>query len=169
MDIYEAIKNRHSTRSYQDKAVEDDKLKRILNAGRCAPSARNRQELKFIVVRDSHLRNALAAASNQPFVVQAPVIIAVVGLTPDEKMHCDIPTDPVDCAIAIDHMTLAAVAEGLGTCWVGHFEQGQCRQVLSVPDTAKIVELLPLGYPAGEPVAKNRKPLEEIVCYDQFK
>ena len=97
------------------------------------------------------------------------MIVAVVGTTPDYKMHCDVPADPVDCAIAIDHMTLAAVAEGLGTCWIGHFDQGKCCKILSVPSSAKIIELMPLGYPADAGGgAKTRKSLDEMVCDDKF-
>lgn len=168
MELYEAMEKRHSVRSYQDRPVEEDKLLRVLNAGRLSPSARNRQERKFIVVREGGLRKAVAAAASQPWMAAAPVIVAVVGLTPSDVMHCGIPADPVDCAIAIDHMTLAAVAEGLGTCWVGHFDQSKCRELLRVPQGAKIVELMPLGYPADEPAAKPRKPLSEIVCHEKF-
>jgi nitroreductase len=168
MDLYEAIEKRYSVRSYQDKPIEDDKLQRVLTAGRDAPSARNRQQWRFVVVRDDALRRQVAEAAEQPFLAEAPVIVAVVGLTPEDTMYCDVPTDPVDCAIAIDHMTLAAVAEGLGTCWIGHFKQDACRDLLGVPALAKIVELMPLGYPAVEQGAKSRKPLEEIVCYDKF-
>jgi nitroreductase len=77
----------------------------------------------------------------------------------------------VDCAIAIDHMTLAAVAEGLGTCWIGHFDQDACRKVLGVPASAVIIELLPLGYPAPgaeAPKTKPRKPMNQVVCYERF-
>ncbi len=168
MDLYEAIKKRCSVRSYQDKPVGEDALHRILDAGRSAPSARNRQSWKFVVVRDAELRAALAEASGQKFLANAPVIIAVVGLTPEQTMFCGIPTDPVDCAIAIDHMTLAAVAEGLGTCWIGRFDQDACCNLLSVPPTAKIIELLTLGHPADKPSTKKRNPLEDVVCYDRF-
>ena len=169
MELYEAIAKRYSVRSYEDKPVEDDKLLRVLEAGRAAPTARNRQELKFVVVRDAKLRAELAGAADQDFIGQAPVVIAVVGLTPDATMHCKIPTDPVDCAIAMDHITLAAVAEGLGTCWIGHFDQEACCKILGVPKTARIIELLPLGYPVGPAkTEKPRKPLEAIVCYDEF-
>ena len=169
MDVYEAIRRRYSVRSYQKKDVEQDKLQRILEAGRLAPTARNRQELKLVVVRDAKLRKALAEAAGQPFVGQAPVVIAAVGLTPQAVMHCGVPTDPVDCAIVIDHMTLAATAEGLGTCWIGHFDQDACRKVLGVPDTARIIELLPLGYPADRPTGqKKRKAPDQIVCEDRF-
>ena len=98
------------------------------------------------------------------------MVIAVVGLTPDAVMHCGVPTDPVDCAIVIDHMTLAAVAEGLGACWVGHFDQGACREILGVPASARIIELLPLGYPADKPPSrKKRKAIGELVCDDTFR
>ncbi|MGC9455176.1 MAG: nitroreductase family protein [Phycisphaerae bacterium] len=169
MEVHEAIRTRYSVRSYRDKPVEDDKLNRVLDAGRLAPSARNRQQWKFIVVRDAETRKAVVKASEQDWMASAPVIIAVVGLTPGETMFCDVPPDPVDCAIAITNMTLAATAEGLGTCWVGHFKQDETRKILGVPDSAWIIELLPLGYPADEPKPKSRKPLEEIVCHDRFE
>ncbi len=168
MDLYEAIAKRYSVRAYLDKPVEADKLQRVLDAGRNSPSARNRQARKFVVVLDAQVRQGLAAASGMAFLAQAPVVVAVVGLTPNDKMSCDIPTDPIDCAIAIDHMTLAAVAEGLGTCWIGHFPQDPCRALLHVPDSARIVQLMPLGYPAAGQGARSRKPAEEIVCYDRF-
>ena len=168
MDVYEAIEKRFSVRAYQDKPVEDDKLLRVLEAGRSAPSARNRQEMKFVVVRDPQQRAGVVKAAEQEWMASAPVIIAVVGTTPDVKMLCQVPTDPVDCAIAIDHMTLAAVAEGLGTCWIGHFDQKACCKVLGVPETAKIVELLTLGYPAAEQPPRKRQPLDKMLCHDRF-
>ena len=136
-------------------------------AGSCAVT--NRQDWKFVVARDAETRAKLAAAAEQPWMEHAPVILAVVGLDPERIMSCDIPADPVDCAIAIDHMTLAAVAEGLGTCWIGHFKQDEARAILSVPKEFKIIELLTLGYPAGPSKAeKPRKPFEEVVCFEEF-
>lgn len=168
MKLYEAIEKRCSVRKYKDKAVEDDKLSRVLNAGRVAPSASNRQDWKFIVVRDQAIRTELVKATEQPWMQAVPIIIAVVG-TNDRTMFCEIPSAPVDCSIAIDHMTLAAVAEGLGTCWIGHFNQGDCKKILGVPDDAKIVQMLTLGYP-GEagPKEKSRKDFDEVVCYEKF-
>ena len=169
MDLYEAIRQRYSVRSYQDRPIEDDKLERVLDAGRLSPSARNRQERKFVVVRDAARRGRLAEAADQAWMAHAPVIIAIVGTTPDAVMHCGIPADPVDCAIAIDHMTLAAVAEDLGTCWIGHFDQEACCEILSVPSGAKIIELMTLGYPAGSPGTKSRRDLDEVVCHETFR
>jgi nitroreductase len=173
MDIYETIKKRCSVRTYRDEPVGEDKLHRILDAGRLSPSARNRQARKFIVVRAPACRKAIAKAAEQPWMAQAPVVIAVVGLT-DYVMPCGVPADPVDCAIAIDHMVLAAVAEGLGTCWVGHFDQDACRKLLGVPAGATIIQLLTLGYAAaaagGEKEApKNRLAYDKVVCEETFR
>jgi len=169
MDLYEAISDRFSVRAYQDTPVEPDKLRRVLEAGRSAPSGNNGQPWKFVVVQDAARRRAVCkAAKDQAFVAQAPVVVGVVGLAPEKIMSCEIPGDPVDCAIAIDHMTLAAVAEGLGTCWVGAFIQAEAKKVLGVPDDLHVIELLALGYPAVEPHEKKRKSFDEVVCWEQF-
>ena len=169
MNIYKAIKERRSIRSYQDKPVPEEVLIRILETARIAPSGNNRQPWKFVVVTDKETRKRLAeAANNQHFVGEAPVIIAAVGLHPEKVMSCGIPGDPVDVAIAIDHMTLAAVEEGLGTCWIGAFSQEKACEILRVPSSFKIIELLTLGYPADSLRAKVRKSLEEIVCREKF-
>ncbi len=168
MELHKAIQTRFSCRAYQDREIDEATLRRILEAGRLAPSGRNLQNFKVIVVRDPSVRGALAVATDQAWVGQAPVILAVVTLVPDRVMHCGIPAGPVDCAIAIDHMSLAATGEGLGNCWIGHFDQERARKVLGVPDEARIVELLTIGYPDAKPGRKTRKDLEEIVCHDRF-
>jgi len=170
MDLYEAIKSRYSARSYQNKPVEKEKLDRILDAARLAPSGSNRQPWKFVVVRDAGTRKKLVpVCSNQEFVGQAPVVIAAVGLMPDRIMSCGVPGDPVDVAIALEHAALAATAEGLGTCWIGSFHQDPIRALLGVPANAKVVEVMTLGYPADHPRPKIRKPVKELVCYDQWQ
>ncbi|MBS3733543.1 MAG: nitroreductase family protein [Phycisphaerae bacterium] len=169
MDVYEAIRKRFSVRAYADRPVDDDQLQRVLEAARQAPSARNRQPWHFVVVRQAETRKKLADLSGQGFLAEAPVVLAVVGTSPESVMHCGVPADPVDCAIAIDHLTLAATAEGLGTCWVGHFPQDPCRDLLGVPQAAKIIELVALGHPAGQrPASKTRKPLDEIVRHERY-
>ena len=168
MDLYEAINTRRSVRKWQDRPIENDKLNRILEAGRVAPSASNRQPWKFIVVRDQQTRERLAVAAEQRFVARAPVVIAVVGVSPARMMSCGIAGDAVDCAIAIEHMAHAATAEGLGSCWIGHFNQEQAREILGVPNTMSIVELLPMGYPADEPRPRDRKSMSDVVCWEKF-
>lgn len=169
MDFLELVNARYSVRSYQDKPVAEEVLARILEAVRLAPSGANRQPWRFIVVRDEETRKRLATACNgQQFIAQAPVVIAGCGLMPDRIMRCGISGDPIDLAIAMEHLALAATAEGLGTCWIGAFEQDKVRAVLGVPETAKVVEVMTLGYPADIPNAKNRKAISEIVCYDSW-
>ncbi|MDD4889053.1 MAG: nitroreductase family protein [Phycisphaerae bacterium] len=170
MDFLELVKSRYSVRAYKDRPVEPDKLERVLEAARLAPSGSNRQPWKFVVVRDPEVRRKLVpACSDQVFVGQAPVVIAGVGLVPDRVMRCGVPGDPIDLAIALEHIALAAAAEGLGTCWIGAFYQEQVREVLGIPESAKVVELMTLGYPADTLRPKTRKPMSEVVCYDRWE
>ena len=170
MDVYEAVRTRKSVRSYHDRPVEPDKLARVLEAARLAPSARNDQEWRFVVVTDSGLRRRLATeASTQGFMAEAPVIIAACAETDGRVMRCGQQAYPIDLAIAVDHLTLAAVAEGLGTCWIGSFDPGKVRQLLGIPEQVQVVELLLLGYPSDPaPTPKSRLPLEQIVRYEAW-
>ena len=169
MDLFEAIDKRQSVRNYLDRPVEEEKLHQILEAARSAPSAKNRQAWKMIVIRDPDLRHEIAvAARNQKFVGQAPVIIACCGLDPEYRMTCGQPADPIDAAIAIDHMTLAAAALDLGTCWIGAFYQDQVRALLHVPDPYQVIELMVLGYPAKRTAKPSRKPIKDLVSYERW-
>ncbi|MDP6776269.1 MAG: nitroreductase family protein [Candidatus Latescibacteria bacterium] len=170
MDVYEAIKTRRSVRAYQDKPVPEEVLDRILEAARWAPSARNLQPYKFVIVEDPEVRRQLGvAADDQAFVGQAPVVIAAVTSDPDRVMSCEVPPYAVDAAIALDHLTLAAASEGLGTCWIGAFSQPRVRKILSVPDSHKVVSLMPLGYPADNEAPRTRKSRDELVSIDRFE
>ena len=170
MELKEAIKTRKSIRDYEDKPVPEEKLLRVLEAARLAPSASNRQRWKFIVVREEKRRQELArAAGGQTHVAKAPVVIAAVATMPEYVMKCGVPAYAVDLAIAVDHMTLAAVDEGLGTCWIGAFSQEEARGILKVPKDCRIVTLLPLGIPRQPGRPKVRKALDEIVCYETFQ
>ena len=169
MNVFEAIKTRRSVRSYLDKPVEEDKLRRVLEAARLAPSANNYQEWRFVVVRDDVTRQKLmAAARGQGFVGQAPVVIACCAQTDGHVMTCGQKCYPIDVAIAIDHMTLVAVEQDLGTCWVGSFFADQVKQILGIPESVPIVELLTLGYPAKTPQSTERLSLGEIVKHERW-
>ena len=170
MDIYEAIRIRKSVRSFLDRDIEEDKLQRILEAVRLAPSAKNKQEWRFVVVKDRHKREQLArAAHDQTFVGEAPVVIACCAETDKHVMRCGLECYPIDVAIAIDHLTLAAVTEGLGTCWIGSFESERVKQILGIPRQIVVVELLPLGYPQDTAIKeKSRLKLSETVHYEKW-
>lgn len=126
MDIYEAILKRKSVRAFRDKEVPESIILRLLEAARLAPSASNRQEWRFVVVRDPTLRKQLSdAAKGQKFVGEAPVVLACCAETDGHVMTCGQPCYPINVAIAIDHITLCATTEGLGTCWIGAFHESQ--------------------------------------------
>ena len=169
MDIYDLIRLRKSVRSYLSKEIEEDKLARVLEAGRLAPSAGNRQEWRFVIVKDENTRRKVADASNHAFIAEAPVIIACCAETDGHLMPCGLPSFSIDVAIAIDHITLAAAAEGLGTCWIGGFNAEKAKAALNIPDGVEVVELLPIGYPVDpSEVDKKRKTIDEIVRYDAW-
>jgi nitroreductase len=113
----------------------------------------------------------MEAAGNQPFLAKAPVVIAAVAVNDNHVMKCGQPSYPINVAISIDHITLKAVEEGLGTCWIGHFDEGKAKRILGIPEgnQVRIVQLLTIGYPAFLRSEKNRLPLEEIVMYEHWR
>jgi len=169
MDVMQAIKERRSVRRYQERPVPEETLQEILEAVRLAPSASNRQDWHFVIVKDAQQRRKLAEAAGQPFVGTAPVVIAGVSLNPERVMSCEVPAYAVDLAIAMSNITLVAAGRGLGTCWIGAFNQKKVQEILGVPERYKIVQLMPLGYPADRAGEKNRKMVGEISSLDRFE
>jgi len=168
MEFQELVRRRRSIRAYRPDPVEEEKLRRVLEAGRLAPSAANRQPWHFIVVRDPEKRGMLRRAYNREWFVSAPVII-VACADPTRAWRRGDGEEywKVDVAIAMEHIVLAAANEGLGTCWIGAFDERAVKEALGIPDHIRVVAMTPLGYPAeskGE--VTDRKPLEEIVHYD---
>jgi nitroreductase len=162
MSIFDTIKDRRSVRTYKGERIPKDKLEKLLEAARLAPSAGNGQSWKFIVIESEQIKNQLVAASNnQAFVGTASHIIAGIG-DPDKKWH------QVDLAIALEHIVLGAVELGLGTCWIGAFNENEVNKILKIPQNKKIVALLTVGIPAESPTARPRKTLEEIVTYNEY-
>jgi nitroreductase len=170
MDVLEAIRKRKSVRRYLNKKVEEDKLFAVLEAARLAPSASNRQEWRFILVRDQVSKKKLAeAANNQSFIAEASIVIVACAETDEHVMSCGQACYPIDVAIALDHITLAAVELGLGTCWIGAFDEKKVKQILEIPSEVRLVALMPLGYPYDSSGAsKNRLSLNEILKYEQY-
>ncbi|NOZ19930.1 MAG: nitroreductase [Planctomycetes bacterium] len=169
MDVMEAIRTRRSVRGYLDKPVEDEKLNAVLEAARLAPSARNSQDWKFVVVRGAERRQKImAAAKGQVFVGQAPVVIACCAMDAERVMSCGQKAGPINVAIAVDHMTLAAVELGLGTCWVCAFDEAPVKEILGIPDGPRVIALLTLGYPESAPPPTARKSMDEIVCHEEW-
>ncbi len=168
MDVMQAISGRRSIRVYSPKEVEDDKLRKVLDAGRLAPSAANMQDWKFIVVKDGATRKRLMeAAGGQHFVGTAPVVLIGCG-TVERVMSCGQLTYPIDVAIALSFMILEAYELGLGTCWLGHFDENEVKQILNIPEQVRVVAMSPLGYPSEEPKPRPRKELSEFASFETY-
>ena len=169
MAVLDAIRKRYSCRSYQDKSVEQDKLDCILEAARLAPSARNTQDWRFVVVTDKAIKSKVAGTTNRPEVFEKAGAIIAACSNSDYVMRCGQAIGPIDVAIALEHISLQAADLGLGTCWIGSFDAGKVRQILAIPDDVAIIELMTVGYPADSKPEQKREPIETIVCYDTWK
>ncbi|NLM74673.1 MAG: nitroreductase [Clostridiaceae bacterium] len=171
MSFFEIAEKRYSLRNFDTREVENEKILKVLEAARIAPSACNFQPYHFIVITDEGLRKKISECFPRDWFKKAPVIIVACGdhskswKRSDGKDHCD-----VDVAIAVDHITLAAADLGLGTCWVCAFDAEKCHEILNLPEHLEVIALLPMGYPAeGAAVPKKqRKNIEEIVSWNHF-
>ncbi len=168
MDI---IESRKSIRSYKPQEVEEEKLDYILQAFRKAPSAKNIQPWKLVVVRNEKIIKDLAiACDNQTFIAEAPILIVACAREEEAYgvMGGYMNSYPVDIALALEHLILAATEKGLGTCWIGAFKEKLVKDILSIPENIRAVALTPVGYPAREGGNRGRKPLSEIVSYNKY-
>lgn len=169
MDVMTAIKERRSIRRYSQQPVEDEKLLKVLEAARLSPSAKNAQAWKFIVVRDKKAIAKIASTSKYTFIGQAPIILVSCGTEAESVMLCGQYRYTVDLSIATAYMILEAYEQGLGTCWIGSFDETKVKEILGIPENVRVVAITPLGYPLEVPVQRPRKSLEDIVCYELYK
>ena len=171
MSVLKVIKERRSVRRYRGDPIPEDMLLRVLEAARLSPSGKNLQPWTFILVKDKTKKRKLAEASNgQSFIAEAPVVVVACGFPDDcySRMGHYMKSWAVDVAIAIEHLILQAQEEGLGTCWIGAFEEKEVKSILNVPPSVKVLALTPLGYPAEVPVSRGRKSLDQIISYDSY-
>jgi nitroreductase len=167
MEFTDLIQFRSSIRGYQNTPVEEEKLHYILEAARLAPTAANRQPFHIIVAHTKGREEALTRVYHREWFAQAPLVICVCALPRqawvrgiDQKNYAD-----VDAAIVMDHLILAAANQGLGTCWIAHFNPEEAQQVFRIPAEAVPVALTPLGYAAADPRPKERKPISDLVTF----
>ena len=170
MDFFEVLKQRHSIRVFSEDPVEPEKLAQLLEAARSAPSAANVQAYEIFVVTKVRQRAALSqAASAQGFVLTAPVSLIFCADPARSKAMLGARGARLyavqDATIACAYAQLAATAAGLASVWVGAFEEDAVRRAAGIPEHLRPVSILPLGYPAGEPEIKPRRPLDELVHY----
>jgi len=170
MNVFEAISQRRSVRTYKNREIEEDVLHKVLEAGRLAPSASNRQEWKFVVVRDPEKRAKLVEMTyGQRWVGEAPAIIVACATEGKSVMTCGQATHTVDLSIACTMMLLEAWEQGLGTCWLGTFNEGEVKKVLDIPARMRVVTMIPMGYPNEEPAQRPRKAFDQIVCFEKYR
>lgn len=177
MKFLELINKRYSCRNFLNKPVERKKIKLCLESARLAPSACNSQPWKFIVIDDPTLKNKLCDKifsgpyKINTFAKKAPLIVVVIsekstflakvgGLLRDTNYYL------IDIGTAVEHFILQATELGLGTCWIGWFNEKQTKKILNVPNNKKIDIVIPVGYPAQPMCPKIRKPLEEISTFN---
>lgn len=163
MALGDLIARRYSCRSYTDTPVDPAMVDELIDTARMAPSAKNFQEWRFVVVDERDRINELTdKAGSQPWWRSAPVMIVVCAETDKYVMRGGQLCYPIDCAIIIDHITLLATEKGLATCWVGSYDEDAVKRICAIPDHIRVVELVTLGYPADTPRPKSRLPLDHI-------
>ncbi len=164
MEFERLIRARYSVRAYRHDPVAEDKLARVLEAARLAPTAANRQPFRILVIPTVGREVELERVYPRPWFVQAPLVLAACGVPSeswvrrDGKLYAD-----VDVTIAMDHLILAAANEGLGTCWIAAFDPVAAREVLHLDASLEPLIFTPLGYPADSPRPKQRKALGELI------
>ena len=166
MDFFDCISSRRSVRAYDSRPVEDEKLRKVLEAGRTAPTAHDFQPFRIVVVPTAGRSEELGRIYKQPWFSTAPLVILVCALPGaawsrrDGKNYAD-----VDAAIVMDHMILAARALGLGSCWIGAFDPAAAKDILKLDPGWEPIAFTPLGYPKESPEARPRKSSDELVIY----
>ncbi len=175
MDV---IGTRKSTRNYLDKDIEEDDLNKILEAARLAPSWANRQCWKYIIVNDREKIQKLAAGIINSWMKNVKIVIVACADPKKSGSKNGMDYYLVDVAISMEHLVLAATNLGLGTCWIGGFDEVNVKKILNIPEKIRVVAMTPVGYPSEEGIrnkfarkiirADTRKPLEEMIHYNNW-
>jgi nitroreductase len=165
MSLIDAISSRRSIRRYADKGIPESVLNGILEAGRQAPSAANRQPVHFIVLTDLEIKKELSKGIFNRFIKDSPITIVGCAKTND------ILTGKwavIDAAIALQNMVIAAWAMGVGSCWIGDFNENRIKRLLNIPQSWKVIALVTFGYPAERPKQRRKKSMEKFVSFNDF-
>jgi nitroreductase len=169
MEFQELIRVRRSIRGYRPDPVPEEILRRVLDAGRLAPTAANKQPFQLIVVTHAATRLQLKEVYDRDWFYSAPLIL--VGCVEPAKawQRADgFNAAEVDISIVMDHIVLAAANEGLGSCWICHFNEPRLKEILGIPPDVRAIAMTPLGFPAAEPRVFERKSLEELVRRERW-
>jgi nitroreductase len=163
MDFYEVIKTRRSIRSYKSDPIPEESVNRISEALRLAPSACNLQPWSFRLVLNEKKRADICACYGGKWLAEAPAIIVALGnYETCWKRPEGTPITEIDIGIAMEHVVLAATAEGLGTCWICAYKMEEMNKAMNIIPPWSVLAISPLGYPAETPQQKERKPADEL-------
>jgi nitroreductase len=166
LSFLDLAKKRRSIRKYKPTPIPQDTLKYVLEAGRHAPSWKNLQCWRYIIVTDPDKRKAI---STRDWVTSAPTIIVACADPTLSGTRYNQQYYILDMGISMEHIILAAAEKDLGTCWIGgQYDEPNIKQALGIPDEIRVVALTPIGYPAETPSPKDRKPMDEIVSYEKW-
>jgi nitroreductase len=165
MSLIDFILTRRSIRRYERKDVPEEILTQILETGRQAPSAVNKQPIHFIIVKDDELKKGFSDIPFNHFINEAPVVI--VGCA-DVNSLLTGKWAIVDTTIAMQNMVIAAWTLGIGSCWIGAFNEKKVKELLKIPEKWKVVALVTLGYPEEQPKQRKKKPIEELFSFNSF-
>jgi nitroreductase len=169
MQFEKLIRARYSVRAYKSDPIPDRVMEKVLEAGRLAPTAANRQAFRILVIHTQGRGEELKRIYSRDWFVQAPVVIGVCSLSDSCWVRADGKSyGEVDAAIVMDHLILAAADQGLGSCWIGAFAEQAAREVLGLPDSVEPVVFTPLGYPADKAGEKKRHSVEELVRFESW-
>lgn len=164
ISIIDSILSRRSIRKYEKKEIPPEILSQILEAGRNAPSAANKQPIHFIILKDQETKKKLSTAFSR-FLKDAPVVI--VGCA-DVKALLTGRWAVVDTTISMQNMVITAWTLGVGSCWIGSFNEKKTKKTLMIPDNWKVVALLTLGYPKENPKQRKKKTIEKMFSTNRF-
>lgn len=171
MDLYEAIEIRRSVRSFSEEMPPLEVVEKIINKARLAPTWANMQGAEYIIVRDNLMvKNIWEAVGQGNKFRSAPMfIVGIIGEKGSGKnFKSGLRYFMLDMGICFDHLILAATAEGLATCWIGHFDEDKMKELLEIPNKYRVVCLTPLGYKKKEHDPTPRKELEKITHYERY-
>lgn len=173
MNLFDVFRDRRSIRKYTGQPVEEEKLAQVLDAARLAPSWKNRQCWRFLVLTDPARKEAILSSfpeenPGRKALIQAPVVIVVCADPAESGVEDGKDYYMADAAIAFEHLCLAAHGVGLGTCWLGWFAEKTLKWALGIPAGLRVVGVTPLGYPAQEPKPRPRKSLNEIAYREEW-
>ncbi|MDH5200413.1 MAG: nitroreductase family protein [Candidatus Bathyarchaeota archaeon] len=173
MRIPDIIRERKSVRAFTAQEVSDEEAETLVEAACLAPSAGNLQPWEFVVVRDPGVKNRLVdAAHGQSFISEAPVVFVVCAVpgrsasgygSRGRELYC-----LQDTAAAVQNLLLTATANGLGSCWIGAFDEGRAADALGLPEGVRPVAIVPVGYPAESPRQRPRRPVKQVTHWDRW-